>query len=184
MGSRQSDFKKSFQISIQSILTAASKEDVDGAFLMHSNAEKESLYRLFIQVNNLLQACDFVFLEWVMKLFVGKKSFRCLCIHLQLVSKALHENIAPGAGLQYFLFPRQNWRSNGARGKTCNCEQGDVLRHTGIASVTTGFCEQEVVLGDDTHALRARCERPSSLSPNVKKARLVSLVVPNADFLS
>ncbi|PKU75570.1 uncharacterized protein LOC110102242 [Dendrobium catenatum] len=54
MSSRQSDFKKSFQISIQSILTAASKEDVHGAFSMRSNAEKESLYRLFIQVSKAM----------------------------------------------------------------------------------------------------------------------------------
>ncbi|KAL0928161.1 hypothetical protein M5K25_000029 [Dendrobium thyrsiflorum] len=54
MGSRQADFKKSFQVSVQSILTAASKEDVHGAFSMHSNAEKEGLYRFFIQVSKNL----------------------------------------------------------------------------------------------------------------------------------
>ncbi|KAG0457567.1 hypothetical protein HPP92_022724 [Vanilla planifolia] len=54
MSSRQLDFKKSFQISIQSVLAAFSKEDVHGAFPKCTNSEKESLYHLLIQVTRTL----------------------------------------------------------------------------------------------------------------------------------
>ncbi|XP_020582675.1 uncharacterized protein LOC110026168 [Phalaenopsis equestris] len=54
MGSRQLDFIKSFQISIQSILTAVSKEDMYAEFSMFSKAEKESLYHLLVQVSKAL----------------------------------------------------------------------------------------------------------------------------------
>ncbi|KAK8936903.1 hypothetical protein KSP39_PZI012472 [Platanthera zijinensis] len=54
MGSRHLDFKKSFQISIQPLLTAVSKEDLHGEFAICTNIEKENLYRLFIQVTKLL----------------------------------------------------------------------------------------------------------------------------------
>ncbi|PKA47800.1 hypothetical protein AXF42_Ash020203 [Apostasia shenzhenica] len=50
MSSQFIDLKKSFRISIQSLLTALSKEDVHGAFSMHTNAEKECLHRLLILV--------------------------------------------------------------------------------------------------------------------------------------
>ncbi|XP_021673842.1 uncharacterized protein LOC110660011 isoform X3 [Hevea brasiliensis] len=50
IGSRYSDFTKSFKLAIRSLLTSCSKEEFVIAFSNFSSAEQESLHRLFIQV--------------------------------------------------------------------------------------------------------------------------------------
>lgn len=50
MGSRHANLNKSFQIAVRSLLTSLSKEDVRKAFSTFTNAERESLYRMFVQV--------------------------------------------------------------------------------------------------------------------------------------
>ncbi|XP_020114666.1 uncharacterized protein LOC109728616 isoform X2 [Ananas comosus] len=48
--SRYSNLRKSFQLAIRSLLTAFSKEDVDRAFSGFSDAERDSLYHMFVHV--------------------------------------------------------------------------------------------------------------------------------------
>ncbi|XP_072971480.1 uncharacterized protein [Typha angustifolia] len=48
--SRYLNLKKSFKLGIRSLLTAFSKEDVHNAFSAFTDAEKESLYRMFVHV--------------------------------------------------------------------------------------------------------------------------------------
>ncbi|KAG8645491.1 uncharacterized protein LOC110623994 isoform X2 [Manihot esculenta] len=50
VGSRYSDFTKSFKLAIRSLLTSCSKEEFIKAFSNFSSAEQESLHRLFVQV--------------------------------------------------------------------------------------------------------------------------------------
>ncbi|KAJ6711148.1 POLYAMINE-MODULATED FACTOR 1 [Salix purpurea] len=47
---RQSDLNRSFKLAIRSLLTSCSKQELAKAFSNFSNAEQESLHRLFIQV--------------------------------------------------------------------------------------------------------------------------------------
>ncbi|XP_011028492.1 PREDICTED: uncharacterized protein LOC105128487 [Populus euphratica] len=47
---RQSDLNRSFKLAIRSLLTSCSKQELAKAFSKFSNAEQESLHRLFIQV--------------------------------------------------------------------------------------------------------------------------------------
>ncbi|KAJ6809455.1 uncharacterized protein M6B38_160790 [Iris pallida] len=47
---RYLNLKKSFHLGARSLLTAFSKEDVDKAFSTFSDAERERLYRMFVQV--------------------------------------------------------------------------------------------------------------------------------------
>ncbi|XP_073012641.1 uncharacterized protein [Typha latifolia] len=48
--SRYLNLKKSFKLGIRSLLTAFSKEDVHNAFSAFTDAEKESLYCMFVHV--------------------------------------------------------------------------------------------------------------------------------------
>lgn len=50
MSSRYLNLKKSFHLGIRSLLTAFSKEDVHNAFSTFSEAERERLFRIFVQV--------------------------------------------------------------------------------------------------------------------------------------
>ncbi|XP_073106489.1 uncharacterized protein [Elaeis guineensis] len=50
MSSRHLNLKKSFKLGIRSLLTAFSKEDVHKAFSTFTDAERDSLYCIFIQV--------------------------------------------------------------------------------------------------------------------------------------
>ncbi|XP_008776753.2 uncharacterized protein LOC103696811 [Phoenix dactylifera] len=50
MSSRDLNLKKSFKLGIRSLLTAFSKEDVHKAFSTFTDAERDSLYRMCIQV--------------------------------------------------------------------------------------------------------------------------------------
>ncbi|XP_010942714.1 uncharacterized protein [Elaeis guineensis] len=49
MSSRHLNLKKSFKLGIRSLLTAFSKEDVHKAFSTFTDAERDSLYCIFIQ---------------------------------------------------------------------------------------------------------------------------------------
>ncbi|KAA8521071.1 hypothetical protein F0562_011776 [Nyssa sinensis] len=49
-GSRQLNLKKSFKLSIRSLLTRCSKEDFSKAFPRFTNVEQEGFHRLFIRV--------------------------------------------------------------------------------------------------------------------------------------
>ncbi|KAJ7943986.1 Embryo defective protein [Quillaja saponaria] len=55
IGSKYLDLKKSFKFAIHSLLTAFSKEE---AFPKFTNAERECLYHLFIQVRTTLDAVE------------------------------------------------------------------------------------------------------------------------------
>ncbi|KAI4314609.1 hypothetical protein L6164_027497 [Bauhinia variegata] len=50
IGSRHFDLKKSFKFALRSLLTSCSKEEFYKAFPRFTNAEKEGLHRLFLQV--------------------------------------------------------------------------------------------------------------------------------------
>ncbi|OIV93670.1 hypothetical protein TanjilG_16521 [Lupinus angustifolius] len=50
IGSRFSDFNKSFKFALRSLLTACSKEEFYKAFSSFGRTEKESLHRLYLQV--------------------------------------------------------------------------------------------------------------------------------------
>ncbi|KAL4347103.1 hypothetical protein GQ457_17G019530 [Hibiscus cannabinus] len=50
VGKRQSDLKKSFNLAVRSLLTTCSAQEFDKAFPNFTNAERERLHQLFIQV--------------------------------------------------------------------------------------------------------------------------------------
>ncbi|KAI7747637.1 hypothetical protein M8C21_032530 [Ambrosia artemisiifolia] len=50
MGSRESDLKRSFKLGLHALLTTCSKEEFCKAFPGFTNAEKERLHQLYIQV--------------------------------------------------------------------------------------------------------------------------------------
>ncbi|XP_020249716.1 uncharacterized protein LOC109827160 isoform X2 [Asparagus officinalis] len=56
--SRYSNLKKSFHLGARSLLTAFSKEDVDKVFSTFTEAERERLYRMIIQVGAVLDKIE------------------------------------------------------------------------------------------------------------------------------
>ncbi|GLT81029.1 hypothetical protein SLA2020_524370 [Shorea laevis] len=56
VGTRRSDLKKSFKVAVRSLLTSCSREDFKKAFPNFTNAERQRLHQLFIQVVTSLHA--------------------------------------------------------------------------------------------------------------------------------